>query len=537
MQFFYENQGSNSFLVYKLSDKEELDSFNYGMLANNNIKNIIAPMFSQVDSDRYLKFKISAKISLKQYFEGVVNKHQIVNVFLSVSKALIDTEEYMIDENMFILDPQYIYVDVSTAQASIICFPVVGYSSGVKVYDFFKNIMFTTSFDQVENADYVAKIISFLNSNPNFSILDFRKMLLSIDNRDTKSVAHANNVQQNMSVNVQTQNSKAPEQAVLQTLTQQQQFHPVVNNPVQESKKCADSVTNKQTSNGKLERTALTQKAQPTDSKSQQGVDLLTRNRKTESNDDAADANQPKEKKMSLFYLLNHFSKENLETYKSQSKDNSAPTASATSKDKKAKQIKGNPVAGFGNAIDNASTQMSASSSAQVSLRQNSTPNVSQRSNIDVQSTPFVNNSYVNNIPVQTVQPQSNQADFGGTTVLGAANNAGGTTVLGAVEQEKVTFNPRLIRSKNNEIILINKPVFRIGKENSYVDYFIADNSAISRSHANIIVRDEDFFVVDTNSTNHTYVNGAMIQSNDEVKLNDKDMIRFANEDFEFRIY
>ena len=112
------------------------------------------------------------------------------------------------------------------------------------------------------------------------------------------------------------------------------------------------------------------------------------------------------------------------------------------------------------------------------------------------------------------------------------------TTVLGSgAIGQPVIKNPRLIRSKNNETILINKPVFRIGKEKSYVDYFVSDNSAVSRSHANIIIRDEEYYVIDTNSTNHTYINGNMIPSNTETPLNDKDMLKLGNEDFEFRIY
>ena len=77
----------------------------------------------------------------------------------------------------------------------------------------------------------------------------------------------------------------------------------------------------------------------------------------------------------------------------------------------------------------------------------------------------------------------------------------------------------------------------RIGKERSYVDYFIGDNTAISRSHANIITRDGVYFIVDTNSTNHTFVNGTMIQSNVETTITHGDTIRLANEDFEFKLY
>ena len=132
--------------------------------------------------------------------------------------------------------------------------------------------------------------------------------------------------------------------------------------------------------------------------------------------------------------------------------------------------------------------------------------------------------------------PQGQPTDFGETTVLGGGA-IGETTVLTAAQNPAKAITPYLIRTKNNEKISLNKPVFRVGKERSYVDYFIGDNTAISRSHANIITRDGEYFVVDTNSTNHTFVNGVMIQSNVETPIAHGDKIRMANEDFEFRLY
>ena len=132
--------------------------------------------------------------------------------------------------------------------------------------------------------------------------------------------------------------------------------------------------------------------------------------------------------------------------------------------------------------------------------------------------------------------PQGQAANFGETTVLGGGV-IGETTVLKSPQNPNKMIAPHLIRKKNNEKISLNKPVFRVGKERSYVDYFIGDNTAISRSHANFISRDGEYFVVDTNSTNHTFVNGTMIQSNVETAITHGDTIRLANEDFEFKLY
>lgn len=95
---------------------------------------------------------------------------------------------------------------------------------------------------------------------------------------------------------------------------------------------------------------------------------------------------------------------------------------------------------------------------------------------------------------------------------------------------------PYLIRKNSFDRMDINKPVFRIGKERSYVDYFVANNNAVSRIHADIITKNNSFFVKDENSTNGTYVNGNRLSPNEEVQVFDGDIITFANEEFEFHI-
>ena len=102
-------------------------------------------------------------------------------------------------------------------------------------------------------------------------------------------------------------------------------------------------------------------------------------------------------------------------------------------------------------------------------------------------------------------------------------------------EGPQITY-PYLIRKSSFDRTDINKPVFRIGKERSYVDCFVANNNAVSRIHADIITRNNCYFVKDENSTNGTYVNGNRLSPNEEVQVFDGDIITFANEKFEFHI-
>lgn len=139
-----------------------------------------------------------------------------------------------------------------------------------------------------------------------------------------------------------------------------------------------------------------------------------------------------------------------------------------------------------------------------------------------------------NNLHVEEIMRKDNtQGLSDGTTVLGS--DYGGTTVLGSEELYAPQY-PYLIREKTEEKILVNKPSFRIGKEKQYSDYFVADNSAVSRSHADIITREKRYFILDRNSTNRTYVDGRPIPADTEIEIFSEAKIRLANEEFVFYV-
>ena len=137
----------------------------------------------------------------------------------------------------------------------------------------------------------------------------------------------------------------------------------------------------------------------------------------------------------------------------------------------------------------------------------------SKRLNFD-QSTTVLNN-------------ESSQA----TTVLGYA----GTTVLGSSELNKQSW-PYLMRTKNNDKIDLNKARFRIGKGQQYVDYSITSNPAISRNHCDIITKNGQYYIIDHNSTNHTYINDCIINPGVEVEIFSGTKIMLADEEFVFYI-
>jgi hypothetical protein len=93
---------------------------------------------------------------------------------------------------------------------------------------------------------------------------------------------------------------------------------------------------------------------------------------------------------------------------------------------------------------------------------------------------------------------------------------------------------PYIVRKKTGEKIIINRNIFKIGKEDAYVDYCISDNPTISRSHADIIKKPDGFYVKDMGSLNHTFLNGVKLEQNVLKKLENGCLVQFSDEVFEW---
>lgn len=532
--FKFETQGTNTYVVYTIDDSEMLDSMTLGMITNNKIAGFAQAFFLQQDNVKYIKYNISSKVSAEQFLMGNVSKKRIIGVFKGIVNAMISAEEYMIDFSSLYLDLGYIYTDVTTCETVVICLPVSDVDKEViDLKAFFKNIVFSTQFDPSENGDYIAKLINYLNSASVFSVYDFKEILDEIERGTT---SHA--VSQPASRPATKTTSQSTPQPARQTVSQPavQPVSQLVAQPVsqlaQQQQSTPQTVKKQEEPKQKIVMPKATEStsvnvgfAVPT----KQNTNMPTKKEEIHSESSVG------EKEISWLYLMQHYNKENAALYKAQQDAKKAAKTTSTPDKKEKKGKVPTP------AVPNTSFAIPGQQ-AEAPKPMTSTPvapaPATKPAHIPVQSAPQVSPTpqpatYAP--PQQIPQPTGMPANFGETTVLSVAG-CGETTVLG-VAPVKQDITPYLIRRKNNEKIILNKPVFRVGKERSYVDYFIGDNTAISRSHANIITREGTYFVVDTNSTNHTFINGNMINSNEEVQINHGDSIRFANEDFEFKLY
>lgn len=473
MKFTFENSGSNTYLVYEISNEEKIDTICIGMVTNNDIEGIVPFIFTQMDSKKYLKYNITSKITLERFLASTVTRMQLLNVFSSIANAIINVEDYMIDLDMLLLDMEHIYVNVGSYQAQIIPLPFK-IKSELSLSDLFKNIMSNTQFDTTENSDYVGRIISFLNRPGNFSINEFLQFIKELKNAEnlakpqpkiieTPPVINAQpHIQQNSPMqNIPKTNKNSPPIQMPQAPQQQQQAPPQMQ-IVQQG-----SVQNKKP------------KKKGIFSRKKEAKPIKTKSGKMPNTQFAVPGES--------LPITQH------------GKIDSKPAPN-----KKNVLTAGSPtIKGSRKVEDYASPPIK--SPALIEEEQNMRPFTAQ------------------------------STSFGETTVL-SSESIGETTVLTDTSNPQ-SLNPHLTRVKTNQVTFINKSVLRIGAEKSYVDFYLGDNPAISRSHADIIMREGKFYIVDNNSTNQTYIDGEIIPSGTEIEIFHGTIITLADEKFEFNLF
>lgn len=539
-EFKYENQGASSFLVYQLKEEDVLDNISLNMLTSNKAKGLASTNYMQMDTQRFIRYTITGKITANQFFARPVTKQSFMGIFKGITEAMVSAEEYMLDPACILLDLNQIYTDVSTGETECICLPVENEKEQKDQREFLKSVMFQAQFENPEEGSYVTRILNYLNSIPVFSSLDFLNLLTEMEREGKKD---------------RTPLAPAAKESLQQGVAE---FGNAVANSSLGGAAASFFEQSSLSPAGALKQENAVEEAIP---------------------DIPVPDDIPKEERISLFYLLQHYNNNRAKEYMAQQKQlkarkealkkielakkggkkksaaslnlpgGKAKTASAAPKAKKPasggfsfqvpgkesgkdkpgedlsgiKSLPNAPINSQGNPAGN--LKVSAPVGAGMNIPK-SNPSVAKGTLQPAKPSPLFSN--------QQEAVGNGGRNFGDTTVLHSGFRGEETSVLNYTKAPDTPKQPYLLRIKNGERIPITGNIFRLGKEEKFVDYVIHDNEAISRSHANIISRNGQYYLQDNNSTNHSFLNGQQCVSNVELPLQDKASIRLGNEEFQF---
>lgn len=223
---------------------------------------------------------------------------------------------------------------------------------------------------------------------------------------------------------------------------------------------------------------------------------------KNEENDDSEGSYKRllNGKEITLFWLLNHYSKANKQAYKEQK----------ARKKRLKKRMEENPDTAEG-------MQPGEGQHKENQNHWEASPGRAE----EMEREHIVRPSFD---PQQTHQPNREREDFGKTVVIRKVSVSDDRS---EAMLEAVGFGQM--------VPLLQFP-FRIGRSQEHIELCIADNPAIGRLHAEILRENGVFYLVDLNSVNHTFLNGKQIPPGERRILHNRDQIILADEAFVFYI-
>lgn len=181
--FTIESEGVRSRLVFRLSDNERVDVFGSGMLNENCISGVLPVVFNDHNGMQEIMFDITSKVSLDVFLKKSIVRHRLLSVFNGIINVIKQTSEYLMDTDLFVLEPAYIFVVPGTLSVEMIYLPVVRdeiWRLNERVRMLFKNTMFSARFSIEEDSRYITAILNALNNEKAFSLSAFSALLMQL---------------------------------------------------------------------------------------------------------------------------------------------------------------------------------------------------------------------------------------------------------------------------------------------------------------------------------------------------------------------
>lgn len=586
-QLYVETQGEKTFVIYPFDKDEKIDKVTLGMLTNNHIPGLADAVFSQMDEKKLLKYDITGRKSAEELLEGKVKKQDLLDILSGIATSFLSAEEYMLAPETIILDKKGIFMNTDSGDTVLVCLPLV--SIGEKQQsprDFLLTLLEEADVEKRGNTDYLDKITKFIEQSDTLRFSEFRELLDQLGGKRVRkpktndaasafAVPGADAVPQNamnMADNAGYANMGAPQMPQGGFADANSRQSVSMPQPIPRPNAQAEPV---QPVVSPMQQQAVVQPvmpqtnafAVPGQNGVAQGAAALAAQQAAVVQQNVPNVAAPVEKDVSLLYLLQHYNKDNAAAYKAQKEAKKAGKAAQDAAKKAGKDAEKAAKQAEKDAEKAAKEAEKAAKKAaknqpqlqpapqmyvpqepgaamqpqQVYTPQNADDSVQPQMQQAKQQMP-VQPQVPPQQPVQQQMPEQPQvadptpqkpqeAESDETILMEELDDS---TVL---MEEEPKIRVELTRKETGDTIFMTKDVFRLGRNSSDVDLNMEDNRKVSHNHAELIIREDELYIKDLGSKNHTYINENKVEDEAEELLSDGDVIRLGNEEFEVHIF
>lgn len=181
---------NKTYLSVRLGKDDKFDEFDYNMLCHNEITGLAPILCVEISGASYIiKYDITGKITLENILSDRVSKNIMITLLRNLAEHFQEIQEYMLEKRKLLLDYNNIFVDSNKLQVTFIYVPLESESGEeIDLNDFFKKLIFSVRYRTDEEVLYIVQLINYLNSNQQFSLEAFVKLVNEFDSEKEQTI-------------------------------------------------------------------------------------------------------------------------------------------------------------------------------------------------------------------------------------------------------------------------------------------------------------------------------------------------------------
>lgn len=554
ISFRVRNFDKEQFLTFNIDNDATLDEEVLDFIENEEPKGVVPVIFEEGEEFDTFSYDITDKIHICELSNQEINAEMVLRVLRSIVLALIDMSEYRIPLSYLVLNRNYIYVD-SEYQIEFVCVPLEDMQEEADVNTFLRNLLASLRFEPSENGDYVAKLFTYINNEAMFNLRNMVALVeelmdeMNVEIPENDSAEIYADYQEVLDVaeeleeeeplldqDLEQNNIEEPEEAAVEEeeyVVEEPAEEPVIQEPIGELK--AQELDEEESTDEDIEEAVEEPAEESEELAESEGASEETIEEENPEDSDAAILTQEPDTSQEIVNKLKERLARNKKSQDAETDEgDDSGEAGEDKKGGKRPAFKTKDTSVTGVVIQDELDEFLAEKEMEEQLEHHEESNLKIKKNIKVSRASIVKNT-------QEELKAAEEAMEGEDEVTDTDNgedeaSQAASTAAPANNTEVPKVNPYLIRVNTNERVMITKQNFKIGKTGMGVDYTVTGNSAVSRVHAIITNQDGDYYIKDNKSTNHTYVNGKIVNEGENALLTDGCKIVLGDEEFTFKL-
>ncbi|MDD3704643.1 MAG: DUF6382 domain-containing protein [Clostridiaceae bacterium] len=197
-EYSFNNNAGGSYLILKINGDNKILNHQAEILCQNP-NSAFLPFYVRRENDStFICYNITSKISLSQYIERKsLNKKELLDLLRNIARNLMLSDNYLLDLSGFILQPEFVFINPATAEASLIYVPVSYHRNPMEgLRTFLINLVINTSNSEESTRDnYLQRILNSIKSDT-FNLVDFNRFIIDLRNSGEPYECEKNTVQQ-----------------------------------------------------------------------------------------------------------------------------------------------------------------------------------------------------------------------------------------------------------------------------------------------------------------------------------------------------